>query len=126
MTYYMLKALEVIAVMASFYLMQMMTIMALSLLCPPLIPLVGLAFVTSLILFHQQRTAIFREAEYTIIGADNGITSIYEAVWSTLAASFCASLWYPSKGLYDVLIGRESFSSLLPESITANVPTYRF
>lgn len=126
MTYYTLKALEVIAVMAFCYLLQMMTIMTLSLICPPLIPLVGLAFVASLFLFNQQRSTIFRAAEYHILSADNGTTSIYKAVWSTLAASFCAGLWYPSKGLYDVLTDRESFNSLLPESMTTNTPTYRF
>ena len=118
MTYFLLKALEIIAVLLFTYLNQLLAQMALALVCPPLIPFVGLAYLVTCFVFWQQTQDIFSAAEYDINNVNLGAKSIFEASWSAISAGFAAALWYPSKGTFDVLTGRQPISSMVPEPVS--------
>ena len=102
MTFFMLKALESMAALLALYINTVLTIIVLSVLCPPLVPLSGIFLAASFAITYKLRVSILATAERDIKAAECGQLSMFEAGCSAVAAGFSAMFFYPSTTVYEV------------------------
>tara|TARA_B110000908_G_C10042296_1_gene352376 strand:+ start:335 stop:715 length:381 start_codon:yes stop_codon:yes gene_type:complete len=124
MSYFLLKALEVLAMLISLQLNVMLAGAALALLCPPLMPMASLLWILPAVVFRENFRNVLRRGDQDIQCYQQGNASFLSTAWSCVAAGFSAALCYPSVEIFNVLTGRASPSTLVPDCVSDYVSSF--
>lgn len=101
---FILHVAEMLALLVSAYLSQMVAILAVGLVFPPAIPLVSIAYLISIAAFWDEMVEVMSKGAIEIAKCETGQTTFPSALWSALISGFVSGLWYPSPKLADTLI----------------------